>query len=251
MVRAGGEGARRAQHLRRAPTSAPVWCFERYGQSITCLPDGRFVQIGGEHEDSYDRDFCIYNDVFVHRPDGTFEPLRLSGGPVSADRFSHGDPHPRGHDLDRGQRSVIPEARRARGDAGLPPRLAHVRRRAVRDDGRWSRLVVSSPRARRRATDRLPKAERSAPPATSTATARSPTRPRPTGLASRDVAEPQELAMGERARTAVGLCRGRARLRACGPGSSSRRASRRASRRSSCSSGATRPGRPAPSIDRA
>jgi hypothetical protein len=48
----------------------PVWCAERFGQSITFLPDGRIVQIGGEHEDSYDPDFCIYNDVFVHQPDG-------------------------------------------------------------------------------------------------------------------------------------------------------------------------------------
>jgi ankyrin repeat protein len=44
----------------------PVWCAQRYGQSLTFLPDGRVVQIAGEHEDSYDPDFCIYNDVFVH-----------------------------------------------------------------------------------------------------------------------------------------------------------------------------------------
>jgi hypothetical protein len=35
------------------------------------LPDGRIVQIGGEHEDSYMKDFCIYNDVFLHEPDGS------------------------------------------------------------------------------------------------------------------------------------------------------------------------------------
>jgi hypothetical protein len=33
------------------------------------------VQIGGEHEDSYDPDFCIYNDVFVHAPDGSIAIL--------------------------------------------------------------------------------------------------------------------------------------------------------------------------------
>lgn len=49
----------------------PVWCAQRYGQSLTLLPDGRAVQIGGEHEDFYDSDFCIYNDVFVHGPDGS------------------------------------------------------------------------------------------------------------------------------------------------------------------------------------
>jgi ankyrin repeat protein len=49
----------------------PVWCAQRYGQSLTLLPDGRAVQIGGEHEDFYDPDFCIYNDVFVHECDGS------------------------------------------------------------------------------------------------------------------------------------------------------------------------------------
>ena len=48
----------------------PVWCAQRFGQSLTFLPDGRIVQIAGEHEDYYDPDFCIYNDVFVHEPDG-------------------------------------------------------------------------------------------------------------------------------------------------------------------------------------
>lgn len=51
----------------------PVWCFSRYGSSFTELPDGRFVQIGGEHEDFYDPDFCIYNDVVVHEPSGDFQ----------------------------------------------------------------------------------------------------------------------------------------------------------------------------------
>ena len=49
----------------------PIWCAQRFGQSLTCLPDGRIVLIGGEHEDHYDPDFCIYNDVFVRAPDGT------------------------------------------------------------------------------------------------------------------------------------------------------------------------------------
>ena len=50
-----------------------VWCFDRYGKSFTELPDGRVVEIGGEHEDYYDQDFCIYNDVIVHHGDGTFD----------------------------------------------------------------------------------------------------------------------------------------------------------------------------------
>ncbi|MEI8282553.1 MAG: ankyrin repeat domain-containing protein, partial [Armatimonadota bacterium] len=49
----------------------PVWGAERFGQSITFLPDGRIIEIGGEHEDSYDPDFCIFNDVFVHHPNGS------------------------------------------------------------------------------------------------------------------------------------------------------------------------------------
>jgi ankyrin repeat protein len=49
----------------------PVWCADRFGQSFTLLPDGRIIQIAGEHEDSYDPDFCIYNDVFVHHNGST------------------------------------------------------------------------------------------------------------------------------------------------------------------------------------
>jgi hypothetical protein len=32
--------------------------------------DRRTVQIAGKHEDHYDPDFRIYNDVFVHTRDG-------------------------------------------------------------------------------------------------------------------------------------------------------------------------------------
>jgi len=48
----------------------PIWSFDRFGKSITALPDGRWVEIAGEHEDFYDEDFCIYNDVIVHSGDG-------------------------------------------------------------------------------------------------------------------------------------------------------------------------------------
>lgn len=51
----------------------PVWSHDRFGMSLTILPDGRFVQIAGEHEDPYDPDFCIYNDVFVHDGKGGIE----------------------------------------------------------------------------------------------------------------------------------------------------------------------------------
>lgn len=51
----------------------PVWCHSRFGMSFTELPDGRVIEIGGEHEDHYDPDFCIYNDVVVHHGDGRFD----------------------------------------------------------------------------------------------------------------------------------------------------------------------------------
>jgi hypothetical protein len=43
----------------------PVWCFDRFGMALARLPDGRVLWIAGEHEDYYDPDFCIYNDVIV------------------------------------------------------------------------------------------------------------------------------------------------------------------------------------------
>lgn len=49
----------------RSATPDPVWCFERFGQTRTRLPDGRIICVAGEHEDSYNPDFCIYNDVVV------------------------------------------------------------------------------------------------------------------------------------------------------------------------------------------
>jgi ankyrin repeat protein len=66
----GYEGRRQFQKACSCPDE-PVWCAQRFGQSLTLLPDGRATQIGGEHEDSYDPDFCIYNDVFVHERNGT------------------------------------------------------------------------------------------------------------------------------------------------------------------------------------
>ena len=63
-----GYGARQAfsdQSDARDAGDGPVWSFQRFGRSITRLPDGRLVLIAGEHEDYYDEDFCIYNDVTV------------------------------------------------------------------------------------------------------------------------------------------------------------------------------------------
>ena len=60
--------AYQANTLLNGPPSTqagPCWCFDRFGQSRTELPDGRVALIGGEHEDYYDADFYIYNDLVL------------------------------------------------------------------------------------------------------------------------------------------------------------------------------------------
>ncbi|NJK39372.1 MAG: hypothetical protein HC825_04600 [Oscillatoriales cyanobacterium RM1_1_9] len=51
----------------------PVWFYQRFGRTITELPDGRIIEIAGEHEDYYDPDFCIYNDVVLYEKDRSFK----------------------------------------------------------------------------------------------------------------------------------------------------------------------------------
>ena len=51
----------------------PSWSFARFGRSSTMLADGRHIQIAGEHEDAYDPDFYVYNDVVVRHVDGSVE----------------------------------------------------------------------------------------------------------------------------------------------------------------------------------
>lgn len=58
--------------------AGPMWCFHRFGTSRTPLPDGRVIHVAGEHEDHYDPDFHIYNDVILEHPDGT---IRILGYP--------------------------------------------------------------------------------------------------------------------------------------------------------------------------
>lgn len=60
------------------PDAGPMWCFDRFGQSQTLLADGRAIYIGGEHEDFYDPDFYIYNDVTVVDAEGA---IRIYGFP--------------------------------------------------------------------------------------------------------------------------------------------------------------------------
>ena len=73
MIRSGGSACRPRRRFEEKGLTLrePVWCADRFGQSLTLLPDGRALQIGGEHEDGYDQDFCIYNDVFVYEGDGS------------------------------------------------------------------------------------------------------------------------------------------------------------------------------------
>ena len=52
-------------------SKGPVWNFDRMGATRTPHPDGRMICIAGEHEDHYDPDFCIYNDVVVLDLDGS------------------------------------------------------------------------------------------------------------------------------------------------------------------------------------
>jgi len=53
--------------------AGPGWCCSRFGQSSSKLSDGTIVLIGGEHEDYYDADFYIYNDVIVRHPGGDID----------------------------------------------------------------------------------------------------------------------------------------------------------------------------------
>jgi len=76
MIRTGGNAYTARQHFQDTdPFTKPgvVWCYDRFGASLTRLEDGRYVQIGGEHEDFYDPDFFIYNDVVIHDGQGGFE----------------------------------------------------------------------------------------------------------------------------------------------------------------------------------
>lgn len=71
-----GFGPYRARDLFEIPVTredGPVWTFERMGATRSSLPDGRVVCIAGEHEDFYDPDFYIYNDVIVLQPTGEIE----------------------------------------------------------------------------------------------------------------------------------------------------------------------------------
>lgn len=66
MLRLGEPGYWARQKFGDDYCAPATWSFSRFGMSTTALPDNAWVQIAGEHEDHYDPDFCIYNDVVVH-----------------------------------------------------------------------------------------------------------------------------------------------------------------------------------------
>jgi hypothetical protein len=69
-------GPYRARDLFKVPLNredGPIWTFERMGATRSTLADGRTLCVGGEHEDYYDPDFCIYNDLVVFGPAGEIE----------------------------------------------------------------------------------------------------------------------------------------------------------------------------------
>ena len=76
------EQAALSARIPRYKYNGPTWCFSRFGQSETTLADGSRVLIGGEHEDWYDPDFHIYNDVVVIRPPTGSDPeIEIYGYP--------------------------------------------------------------------------------------------------------------------------------------------------------------------------
>lgn len=57
---------------RHKAEEGPIWCFNRFGATSTEGFGEKTFVIGGEHEDYYDDDFCIYNDLVVFEKDGDF-----------------------------------------------------------------------------------------------------------------------------------------------------------------------------------
>lgn len=65
-----------------------LWCFKRFGMTDVKLKDGSIIYIGGEHEDYYDPDFYVYNDVIFMDKN---ENIKIYGYPL--DTFPPTDFH--------------------------------------------------------------------------------------------------------------------------------------------------------------
>lgn len=48
----------------------PIYTHDRFGATDVSLPNGDIIRIAGEHEDFYDPDFCVYNDIVKFGHDG-------------------------------------------------------------------------------------------------------------------------------------------------------------------------------------
>lgn len=79
LVRDGRSAWQAREHFQASHDAPAGWTFQRFGATATRLPDGRIVCIGGEHEDSYDSDFWIYNDVVVLTQNATAGDAPLAG----------------------------------------------------------------------------------------------------------------------------------------------------------------------------
>lgn len=73
MIRSNASAVEARNMFSDQDESFPVWCYQRFGRTITELPNGRVIEIGGEHEDGYDADFCIYNDVVAYQSNGRWQ----------------------------------------------------------------------------------------------------------------------------------------------------------------------------------
>ena len=71
MIKSGVSAWRARDKYKDTAINEPVWSFQRFGRTTNILSDGRIIEIAGEHEDHYDPDFCIYNDVVVFETDKT------------------------------------------------------------------------------------------------------------------------------------------------------------------------------------
>jgi hypothetical protein len=81
MIRLGEWAYAARKKFQHTEFDEPIWCASRFGQTETQVDpeasggDRLVVKIAGEHEDWYDPDFMIYNDVIVFYPgqDNRFE----------------------------------------------------------------------------------------------------------------------------------------------------------------------------------
>lgn len=73
MIRTGASAWTARESYHDDSSNCPIWSYQRYGRSTNLLKNGVIIEIAGEHEDHYDPDFCIYNDVTVFHPNGDIE----------------------------------------------------------------------------------------------------------------------------------------------------------------------------------